>query len=1209
MEEEKLLKQLIKYSKHKNENAFYLGEKQANFIQKILKKEAHYNERYTEFGGLSLDGLKKKINNYAEKLGEFPDFSELINGTADNPDSGLRNVGFLKGEFLDRCRGKELKRICKLLSKINLFVERYKSKEKKLSSPNAQPVKDKYRQAIQCYKEVLESGNTSLLDLEKLETFDTDAFAKALDQSYKDFSGEDELKPSNLDRSSIRDLEVVRALEFTGISLKRGKDKSGEIKWEIDTEATNYNGIAYTDKDNNVAHFKLPSEQIESFLDNYLNIPENERKGVITPEGIFKLYLEESTKNLNPFMGRVFGFGKDNKTINEQIEANKKKYSVNSPEWQTFAKGSERMAIADASKLALVDLFMGHLSKKHEIVSETLQTTIQVNDLVDDRWVNKFLETADRFNDLSDSQRSSADGFNDLSDIQISDGYGPANDIVKKYLTAKKDVEARLRNSHLKDEERENLENSLKEIEKSIATLNLVREFELKFVEKALESQNLQGEALRDKYVEIINNLSECDFLNVQENEPGKYELFVNEDIKTLPENIQSLCNAIVKEVNDLSVKSSEQPEKDIDSSTTAAEVAQSEDLSAQDEAEDDYERLFYDVLENAFISPNKLILGDNLEKFAIFNRTEALTSNGKDNELVRLLKVFRELKEQNPDTSLEKFIQEESDKFGFDKDPDNALFTRETLSIVEGLTSNDPKAYQQAQQDKEKLKEEAIKSVIFAERILKNFKEQNISANDINKDMFSKAFSEMVADNKGELKPSPTAEERSEAVKKLEDYQKISDKHALTTTVNENGELTNQFKDYYTNKYRSQSSQNTNDNSQDNSAENNEDNTTKIKFSDKYPKKDETALLKKFKPYCAKSTGKIIDNLLKMIQGIEITIKDPSKLSSVNVTHTDDGKNSNKDNNQNPTDRNVDDGKGTGEVKSDDGNSSHGQEDEKSSDRPVEEQDQEKNSEPEEEKSETNDGKTKDESEPEKSEEEKAKEQTEAEEQKNDEKTSKEEEIHNNIGISDRQFATYRMLAVGLQAILKTPPFEKSRKLLNGEEKSKLDSLSKVLNYIVSEPKDPKNKEEADFKKWLADEIDYKSSSTEKEFFTLGSRTDHIDFFKGNFPNYASELVNDINNVLFNMKNLEELGAIIGITTDRSEKNPEMGNKLTDEDVEKILKSRDELELWEFIKSNNNAKTGLCETPVVLSSELTKIIENEIKDSQNNQDCDMGML
>ncbi len=92
-------------------------------------------------------------------------------------------------------------------------------------------------------------------------------------------------------------------------------------------------------------------------------------------------------------------------------------------------------------------------------------------------------------------------------------------------------------------------------------------------------------------------------------------------------------------------------------------------------------------------------------------------------------------------------------------------------------------------------------------------------------------------------------------------------------------------------------------------------------------------------------------------------------------------------------------------------------------------------------------------------------------------------------------------------------------------------------------------------------------------------------------------------------MKNIEELGAIIGITTDRSEKNPEMGNKLTDEDVEKILKSKDRLELWEFIKSNNNAKTGLCETPVVLSSELTKIIENEIKDSQNNQDCDMGML
>lgn len=1191
MAEKKLIDKLNKYSKHRNKDVFYEGEKQANIFQKILKKDGHYNGRYTEFGGISLIDLKKAIKNSAQKLSSYAEFNDTI--------ADLQTNGFLKDDFLDRCHGKELKRIYKVLSKINLFMSRYAKKAQSLSSPNADSVKQKYLQAIKCYKDVLKFGNEGLLDLEKLENFDTDAFAKDIDKTYKDFLGKEQ--SSNLNRASMRDLEVVRALEYTGIYLKR-EIVDGKTIWTVDMEKTksssNTNGIAYLDENNNEQHFRLSFEgsdsQIQSFLNEYLNKDEKDRNGaVITPEGIFKLYVEESTSSIKTFMGHVFGFGRDNKDIQKAIEETRKRYSVNNPEWQAFSKSSERIAVADASKLALVDLFIGRLSSRQEIVPEEVQNIIQNNDLVNDKWVNKFLNIGDRFNDLSDSQ--------------ISEAYDPANDIVSKYITARNDVEARLRDSHLKDEERVNLENSLKEIEKSIATLNLVREFELKFVEKTLEGQNLQGEALRNQYVEIINNLSECDFLNVKENEPGQYELFVNEDIKTLPENIQSLCNAIVKEVNATSVKLTEDPENE----------------SADKELTDD--KLLQLILENVTDDSNNHTIGDSLEAYEILKRTEFLTSDGKDNEILDLFKKYRELKEKNPDAigTLEEFITNEGEKFGFGKNVDNALFTGETLSIVEALSrSKDPEYrksadYQNALQKRNKIVNNANMYYVLLDRIGKNLKAKNLNLTDENlADHINAAFKETTNGKgiKGLNDFNTTPEEIMQARAKYEGRfhrnslanafnEALEDPHFESSRLNQ--DLMGKMKQVFGEDFDK-------DKIEPDEKSNLDEEIKKIKFSDKYPKKDETALLKKFKPYCAKSTSKIIENLQKMILGIDITIKNPSKLSSVNVTHTDDEKISNNDNKQKPIDRNADDGKGTGEVKSDDGNSSHGQEDEKSSDRPVEEQDQEKGSDPEEEKSETGDEKAKDESDPEKSEDEKAKEQTEAEndeeksETGSDKKQTTEKQIcHNVIDIPDRQFATYRMLAVGLQAILKTPPFEKSRELLNSEEKSKIDSLSKVLNYIISEPKD---KEEADFKNFLAWEIDYKSRTADGKY-NADTRINNSEFFKSEFPKYAPALVDDINNVIFNLKNIEELGAIIGITTDRSEKNPEMGNKLTDEDVEKILKSKDRLELWEFIKSNNNAKTGLCETPVVLSSELTKIIENEIKDSQNNQDCDMGML
>ena len=59
-----------------------------------------------------------------------------------------------------------------------------------------------------------------------------------------------------------------------------------------------------------------------------------------------------------------------------------------------------------------------------------------------------------------------------------------------------------------------------------------------------------------------------------------------------------------------------------------------------------------------------------------------------------------------------------------------------------------------------------------------------------------------------------------------------------------------------------------------------------------------------------------------------------------------------------------------------------------------------------------------------------------------------------------------------------------------------------------------------------MAWEIDYKSRTVDGKY-NADTRINNSEFFKSEFPKYAPALVEDINNVIFNLKNIEELGAI----------------------------------------------------------------------------------
>ena len=90
------------------------------------------------------------------------------------------------------------------------------------------------------------------------------------------------------------DVEIVRALSFCGLDVTFD---TTEKKWTVKDPGIDMdNGRGVVAK-NPERHIRFKEEDARKIADNYLNLPPQERKGIITAVGIFKLFSDYVTEH------------------------------------------------------------------------------------------------------------------------------------------------------------------------------------------------------------------------------------------------------------------------------------------------------------------------------------------------------------------------------------------------------------------------------------------------------------------------------------------------------------------------------------------------------------------------------------------------------------------------------------------------------------------------------------------------------------------------------------------------------------------------------------------------------------------------------------------------------------------------------------------------------------------------------------------------
>ncbi len=1157
----------IKYSKMGKNASFFEGQRTDVNVFERLTGNVNYNKRYTEFGGSSLDKIKTKINSCVDELKKSPEFQSQL--------TELQTNGFLKKENLDMLGKKELTQIIKVISKMSVLVRDYNNKNTKnsaLNSPVASVYKQKYLEAFDVYKQALNGISKGFSSLDKAMNFDVDAFAKDIDSkfTYKEpNTQQSKTQESNLNASHIRDLEVVRALEFVGTNLTRTVDNEGNLVWKVDEKATkdNKNGIEFIDENNNSQNFKLDTSLINSFLDKYLNQPVSARSNaVITADGIFKLYLEEANKDVKTIFGKAYGLGKyGNNIMNDAIRKAEEKYSSKGAEWNAFLKSSDRITSVEGAKLALMDLYMGRgLENEEQIISDELQGEIATNKLVNAKFLNKLITTAEGFSSQIDGQKQN---------------YADADNYLSKYTDTIKALQEQLELPNLSVERQAELQSQLDDVTQTYEKINAIREFASK-VALQLSFTN------KKDWINAMNMLSETDVLNVSKGKDG-YEISINENVAMLDSDMLDICKDVAFALNNSS-------EQDI------------------------FCELFDKATENEANN-----LGNGIKEWAVYDFTDNFLNNSSpDNQFVMLIDKYRQARSNAPNepnnASLKTFLEnilsnDDIQAFG-------PFCTIDSLSNFEMRTrSNTPEyqasdEYQNAMNEFKNKSDNANKFISMLVRTRSNMANlmPTLDPNAITPENYKNAYSRTIAEmNSPDFQLS---DEEKKIAKLYRDYiQKAYTKNALEGYMADNNihdkstiskDMLNLCSKMFTNKelekniedIRSENSLEANDND-NNKKEMSEEETKKLiqkmKFSDKYPKDKTAKLLKKFKPYSEKSTGKIIEKMMEMIEKCDIVIVKKGETPFRNVPPVKPPKDEEK----------VQD-EGAGNTDNEE-NKSYNPESQKQNNNQDEEKSQDNSQNAQDEQTQT-DGIV-----------EEAKESNEktSETKESNEKT---EETHTNngqfkdnfVGLPDGEFATFKILSLGLNAVLNASFFAKNRDWLSEEEKGKIASLSKVMDYITKpsqyESGSAEYKKDIELKKFLAAELDLKVKFPSDEYMLrAGTESEVSKFYREEFAvdnveTVASdELIKAIYCVRKECRNIEDIGQLMCITTDLPEtfdregmQKFQIGNKLSREDIEAIASCKNDAELWSYIRKNNDLYQEIWNVPGAMSQKLADYLK-----------------
>lgn len=1214
-------KSVIKYSKTRRPASYYEG--------------LDLGSTYSQYGGKDKNILIEEIKKFGVNISKYQitgmdlhsfDFS-ATDGTTPS------SFKFLSDKNLQSYDKKSLKTILSTLSKFNLLLKDFKSKESLLNSFAGVQVKQKYERAIKCYIETFDKVDNSLDNSHKLENFDTSAFARDIDRAYTDLSNasiEAVTIDSNLGLSHRRDLEVVRALEFTGINLRRVKNAQGIFEWAIDGDATNknQNGLTYLDSSNQTQYVKIPSAEIQSFLDNYLNLPVSRRNGaVITADGIFQLYLEEATSGIKPMRGS------DGSMINDAIKQAQAKYSTKNPDWNTYLLTADRMAIVDASKLALMDIYRGEQGlggAENQEDFEILQDEIQTNDLLG-KQLTRLINDASRI-DMHISNEKELE-------------YPEAEEIILNYTSRKEDLETRLTSVNLSSEVRAQLSNELEDIDRSIATISIVREFTSKV---ALQLSN--GD--KSKALQIINNLSESDFINIVGNKETGYEIQLNPN-KTMSAELEDACKTALEDIkmSSLAVENNQAENNDSisENSSTAETNAEVSSSSEQD--------LMNLILENCTNDKENNVAGNRIKEYLSYQFGKTFLEENKDNEIWDVINKFRQAKKLAPDnpkfSTFKDFLDSYKSEDGQVIEFANPIMTNDALSIYEALTRENTEEY--GQSDDYKKASSAEQAIVgsgkqFLQLLAKvrggiEELDPEIIKNGVSENVVNEIYNQVANDIRSAGGINLTERENAYA----RDYEKYLDsafKSNIAETLENNtnsADANSKFKQQAVQMFaksapKSESNEEKENSSEENvSGENsekennksNESTETRIKFSAKYPKDKTGELLKKFKPYCEKSTGKIIENLMKLIEGCDIIIKEAPKASAtdsnieppktnvissgnnLDLEEPEDASNSDADSNDevNNSEENI--GENSSDNQSENDSSSEekqnedNSQDNENSDKANTEQENSDNA------PDNNGGATENADNSEENN--NLQENENINKQSNDTQNTVEGVFaeENQIGISDGEFATYKVLSLGLSAVLKSSSFEQNRKWLNEDEINKIKSLSKVMGYIITPTRFAKDTKEYEddlkLKNFLASEISYKSRTLEKNY-NPGITGRNEEFYKSEFGNVLTEDVfENINYVMQNCKNIDDIGQLMCITTDiTSPTDNSIGNNLTKEEIQAIVDCKTKEELWAYIRGNKKLfDRGLWTVPALMSSKLTMAVRDNLKEDNNNSETE----
>ena len=310
----------------------------------ILNRSHLLSKRVLDLRGvrerLSITQMTTHSHKHDELLTKLQEFIE------SKSDKSLKELGEgYSVEILETLNNHQLKALSDVLSKLDYLYER-----EKYTRGVSFDLHRAYENTYNEYVRALEILEPYFANINMYEIFGVDSVKNAwnaIDEGVI-VAGE-----NSFGTPSEADIDLVSAFKMLGTELSyNGR------KWVLNKEATNESTFGM--RDNARGSYKFSDAEVESLLAGYLNKPLSERRGRITPEGLFQVYNERAKQKIKEFKLN------DNETtaLNNKLSEFVDTLSTDSEIWKlinltiptTVQKYAEKMAYAELSQEMLGDL-------------------------------------------------------------------------------------------------------------------------------------------------------------------------------------------------------------------------------------------------------------------------------------------------------------------------------------------------------------------------------------------------------------------------------------------------------------------------------------------------------------------------------------------------------------------------------------------------------------------------------------------------------------------------------------------------------------------------------------------------------------------------------------------------------------------------------------------------------------------------------------